>query len=333
MATTISAAFNRFSLDAVDLPADVTRSARSRRDYLTDSLTRLAKSDPTFSLLKGSFVPYGSFARRTKIQPLDDIDLLVILSDRGVRESVTRTAPIIHRVKVEEAKSPLAPFADEAGHVNSVLVLNRMKKALGSLHHYKRAAVKRNHQALTLSLTSHDWVFDLVPAVPVKTPQGKTKHFLIPDGGGHWMRTDPRKDADLLTKTNAGHGQRLLPVIRLLKMWNRRTSKPCLPSFLFEVLVLRAFDGSQTIESAPESVAHFFRVCPALLRCACPSPTGFGAALDAGITMETRRKVIAAMGITENLAMEALRHEQKGDHAKAITCWRKVFGDKFPAYH
>lgn len=333
MATTVSAAFSRFSLDTVDLPASVTRSARSRRDYLTGSLSRLAKSDADFSFLTGTVVPYGSFARRTKIQPLDDIDLLMILSDRGIRESVTRTTPITHRVKVEGAKAPLAPFADEASHVNSVLVLNRMKKALGSLHHYKLATVKRNHQALTLSLTSHDWVFDLVPAVPVKTPRGKTKHFLIPNGSGQWMRTDPRKDADLVTKTNAHHGQRLLPVVRLLKLWNRRTSKPRLPSFLFEVLILRAFGGCSPIGSAPEAVAHFFWACPALLRAACSSPTGFGADLDAGITAEMKRRVIAAMGAAERLAQEAMRHEQKGDHAKAITCWRKVFGDKFPAYH
>ncbi len=332
MPVTVSAAFNRFSFDVVDLPTDVTRSARSRRDYLTDNLTRLAKSDPSFSFLKGTFVPFGSLARRTKIQPLDDIDLLIILSDRGVRGSVTRTTPIMHRVKVQESKSPLALFADDAGHVNSVLVLNRMKKALGGLHHYKLAAVKRNRQALTLSLASHVWVFDLVPAVPIKSPQGKIKHFLIPDGAGQWMRTDPRQDATVLTKTNAHHGQRLLPVVRLLKMWNRRTSKPRLPSFLFEVLVLRVFDKSSTVEYAPQAVAKFFAECPAFLNAGCPSPTGFGTPLDDGVSKEAKQKVIAAMHAAENLAREALQYEQKAEYAKAIACWRKVFGERFPTY-
>ena len=332
MSTTVTVAFNRFMQDTVDLPAAVTRSARSRRDYLSDSLTRLAKADPDFTFLKGDFVPYGSFTRRTKIQPLDDIDLLVVVSDRGIREAVTRNVPIVHRVKIENAKAPLARFASEEGYVNSILVLNRVKTALGKLHHYKRAAVKRNYQAVSLSLTSHDWTFDLVPAVPVKTPQGKVKYFLIPDGSGQWMRTDPRKDADLVTKTNARQNQKLLPVIRMLKVWNRRTSKPRLASFLFEVYVLRSFSTVPAMESAPQAVAQFFRECPTLLNGPCPSPAGLGTDLDADLSADKRGRVIAAMHVVAKISQEALRHEQKGEQAQAIACWRKVFGERFPAH-
>jgi len=86
-----------------------------------------------------------------------------------------------------------------------------------------------------------------------------------------------------VTRTNVYHGQKPLPVIRLLKLWNRRTKKPRLPSFLFEVLVLRAFDRFPTIESALEVVAHFFWACPALLRAARPFQLVIGSAIASGM--------------------------------------------------
>lgn len=255
-----------------------------------------------------------------------------MLSGRGIRESVTRITPITHRMKVEEGKAPLALFADDEGYVNSILVLNRIKIAIGLLHHYKNAAVKRNHQAVTVRVPSHDWTFDLVPAVPGPTSKGHARHFLIPDGTGQWMRTDPCKDAYMVTKTNSAHGKQLLPVIRLLKFWNRRTSKPQLQSFYLEVLALRVFAGTTPVERAPEALARFFHDCPALLNATCPSPTGHGPDLDATVSRESEQKIIAAMKAAEALAREALQHERKEEHKQAIVCWRKVFGEKFPSY-
>ena len=78
MASTVNTAFTEFLRDTVNLDADQTKDARSSRDWLIGQTNRLPDRFSDFPFLVDDYhLNYGSFARRTKIQPLNDIDLLI----------------------------------------------------------------------------------------------------------------------------------------------------------------------------------------------------------------------------------------------------------------
>ena len=80
---TSAQAFEQFRSEKVDLePVDVDKARRSR-DYLKDQLVRINNGDSSFPRLTGEFMAYGSFARKTKVRPLDDLDMLVMLQGQS----------------------------------------------------------------------------------------------------------------------------------------------------------------------------------------------------------------------------------------------------------
>ncbi len=186
--------------------------------------------------------------------------------------------------------------------------------------------------AVTLALSSRSWVFDIVPAVAVTDYAGAIKHYLIPDGKGQWMRTDPQIDTTNVTTVNTRHSGTLLPTLRLLKYWNRRTTKPRLPSYYFETLVLKTFASGSVITDYPAAVKRFFDNGSTYLWSSCPDPKRLGPALDAAVDYTTKTKVAEAMKEAATWARYATRYDGQSDPKNAIYWWGKVFGSAFPAY-
>lgn len=83
MSYTVDISFNAFRANTVDLDSEEVKRARASRDYLVGQINILANNDGTFPRLAGYYKPFGSFARSTKIRPLDDIDLLLACNGKG----------------------------------------------------------------------------------------------------------------------------------------------------------------------------------------------------------------------------------------------------------
>ncbi|MCW5968649.1 MAG: hypothetical protein KIT57_09055 [Blastocatellales bacterium] len=332
MAYTVWGAFDKFRGNTVDIDPSVSRRAKSSRDYLFDQLKTLAKDDPYFPRLTGSYIPYGSFARKTKIRPLDDIDFLLLLNGQGTQSQAYSGDPYTYWLKITSTTAPLSLFPDDHDYVNSTKVLNKIKGSLALVSSYRKAETKKNMQAVTLNLISYDWAFDIVPAVPISDSSGATAYYLIPNGRGDWIRTDPRIDAANVTKVNTWHGGNFLPTIRLLKYWNWRTHKPRLSSYYFENLALKVFQYASKISSYHKAVKYFFDFCPSYLMASCPDPKNLGPALDADVDWDTKQKVSTAMTDAATLAGYALWYEGQDKHQEAINNWRRIFGPEFPTY-
>lgn len=332
MSFTVWGAFNSFREDTVDLPQAQTQTGRASRDYLFEQLKKLPPKYPWFPRLTGTYVPYGSFARSIKIRPLDDIDVLVLLTGTGTEVTTGSTNPHTIWLRVVATSAPLSMFPDGHGYVNSTKVLDAFKAALSDVPVYAKAEIKRDGQAVTLSLASYPWSFDVVPAVPVTNGQGGYSHFLIPNGSGDWTATDPRRDAERATIENKRHGGELLPVIRLLKYWNRRIHKPRLPSYYFENLVINTFRSEPRIADYGSAVSQFMSSCSTSLWMPCPDPKALGAALDAGIPADTKQKVADAMKEAATFASYATMYTSQGDAKTAIYWWGRIFGTEYPQY-
>ena len=332
MVYTVWGAFDRFRKDTVDLPPDITKKARTSRDYLFNQINTLANNNADFPKLKGGYRSFGSFARKTKIQPLDDVDVLILLDGGNTEEQSSYIEPYTYYLKAKDALAPLYLFTDDDNYVNSTKILNKIKSHLSSISNYQKAEIKKTMQAITLNLKSYDWVFDIVPAVPVYNYSGSIAYYLIPDGKGKWIRTDPRVDSDNVTKINSKHNGKFLPTLRLLKYWNRRTHKPRLQSYYFETLAIKVFQYASSINDFPTAIKYFFDNCPIYINQICADPKGLGGALDLYVSQDTKDKVIAAMSDASTSAGYALMYEADSNGDKAIYWWGRVFGSEFPSY-
>src|SRR5690606_21089327 len=84
MPTNVNVAFAGFRRDVVDLDQGETVKARGSRDWLVDQIAAFPEADKAFPLpYEEMHTYYGSFHRRTKIRPLDDVDLISCLHAHG----------------------------------------------------------------------------------------------------------------------------------------------------------------------------------------------------------------------------------------------------------
>lgn len=83
MASTVNTAFAEFLKNTVNLDQDQTKTARSSRDWLVNQIHGFSGNDGFPILYNEMDIFFGSFARRTKIRELDDIDIMIALNAQG----------------------------------------------------------------------------------------------------------------------------------------------------------------------------------------------------------------------------------------------------------
>lgn len=332
MSYTVWGAFDSFRSNTVDLNSNISKTARSSRDYLFEQIKKLAAQDNCFPNIL-SYIAFGSFARKTRIRPLADIDIMPIMN--GNRTSCLNSyIPYVYLLKIVDRYAPLANFDDGYGCVNSTKVLNRLKTLLSSVPNYRKAELKKNMQAVTLNLISYTWVFDIVPSVILLDVYGNISCYLIPDGKGNWIKTDPSIDQINITRVNQQNSNKFIPTLRLLKYWNKRTHKPVLPSYYFETIAIKTFDYSSTIGSYQSAINFFFKNCTTYLWNPCQDPKNLGHNLDSDVSYDTKRKVADAIEEAKKFSDYALMYENQNppDYKNAIYWWCRVFGSEFPEY-
>lgn len=331
MASTTPAAFREFKTFVVNLDPEVSKKARKSRSWLVDQI-RTIKSDTDVlpDLYTDKDIFYGSFARNTKIRELDDVDLLICLKALGTTYSYD-AGRIILRVPDGITLSELCH--DNSNLLNSRKVINRFVKRLKGVDNYKKADVHRDGCAAVLDLTSHSWSFDIVPSF-FTTPDsfGRT-YYVIPDGDGHWMKTDPRIDQERTTSINQAHDGKVLDLIRIAKYWNARSTAPAMRSYLFECLILEYCSAKTTKvgDSLGSELALALQSISRSVRSSVSDPTGI--ANDINDLTESQREAISARAATDaEKGVAAVIAEMSGDHEESIRLWTEVLGPEFPSY-
>jgi hypothetical protein len=328
MATTVNSAFNKFMSDSVNLDSNKTIKARSSRDFLIGQVKGLKDFFPLYS---DKDINFGSFARRTKIRPLDDIDMIFTLSANGCtwEESFGGIVYINTPIESPEYKN----FRhDNSYRLNSRKVINYFVSKLAGLSHYERSELHRNLNAATLKLSSYDWNFDVVPAFfTAEDEQGKT-FYLIPDGAGHWLKTDPRLDRQRVTDINQQCGGYVLNAIRAIKYWQRRATMPSMSSYLLENLILNFFEEKG--EASPFvdiNIINALYYMKDKIWSNVNDPKGIQGNLNT-LAWDDKFKISYKAETDFNIALAAHEFERAGEHKRAIGEWRRVFGNDFPQY-
>lgn len=329
MAKTVNTAFNEFNTDSVNLMKERTEQAGSSRDWLLKQLASLPEKENDFPVLWSSYdIKFGSFARNTKIRPLDDIDLMLGLKGDGASYNMINygTKYTIH---TNNESSNLYKYRNDVdGSINSIKIVNKLVSSLNNISHYEKAVIHRRQEAATLKLTSYEWNFDIVPAFYTDTG-----YYLIPDGQGDWKATDPRIDQTRITETNQKYNGNVLQLVRTLKYWNKRPNMPTIPSYLFENIIINFCNSRDSLsEYIDYNLINFWFYLKNAIYNSVSDPKGFAGNLnDLGSEQKTRisEKANEAYG----KGYEAYVYEsQEKNQEKAINKWREIFGDDFPKY-
>lgn len=326
---TINGAFRTFMLSSVRLPSTQVAAARTSRDWLLKQVNGLSANDSAFPLLyPDAHLHFGSFARRTKCRPLDDIDLMVGIAALGgiYQDDGLGTCRIIlpdgHR---------LARCRDAEGFLNSRQVVNQFTQSLAAVPSYRQATLNRRGSAAVLDLDSYPWVFDVVPAF-LTTPEwdGRT-YFLIPDGKGHWRKTDPRIDRDRATRINQEHGGYVLDVVRLVKLWVKRKWGLQLGSYLTEALVLAYYStpGVSADQYMDSNLRDVLGGMATLVQSDVQDPKGIDGNIN-HLSFTDRMKASEAFSAAATQCGEAIALEQSNP-TKAVRLWQALLGEEFGA--
>jgi hypothetical protein len=242
-----------------------------------------------------SFVT-GSYRRGTLIAPLSkaDIDIFVILD------------PSYH---------------SSDGYAN---LIDRVKRVLKGTYP-STPEISRNGQAVTITFT--DFTVDVVPGF-----HRQGGGYLIPDSVmKRWIETDPTQHVTIWNNANAAHFQQLVPVIRMIKQWNRAHSA-LLRSFHLETLVLQILNNV-TISDLPSAARFVFDKAREACKFVVNDPAGYGGNIAAYLdTQEKVAEIVKRFETAYTQAVEAERLAAANQLPAAFVKWRTVFGDSFPAY-
>jgi hypothetical protein len=185
--------------------------------------------------------------------------------------------------------------------------------------------ISRNGQAVTIRFT--DFVVDVVPGF-----NRKDGGYLIPNALTRtWISTDPKKHVELVTAANAAHNNDFVPLVKMIKAWNKTIGKP-FRSFHLEVLALEILNRV-AISDFPSGVRFYFDKGRARIAEQNPDPAGYGGDVGGYInSQEAVREAAARFQLAYDRAIKAEDYARRGLVREAVEMWRKIFGDYFPVY-
>lgn len=332
MAKTVNEAFSIFLRDYVNLDSDETQRARASRDWLLSQIHLFPGKDITFPrLYSEKDIFFGSFARRTKKRKLDDIDMMIALSaEGGVYHEFTDRIEIYVSNSTNKLK---ALCFDNTNTLNSRKIINKVINSLSQVPQYEKAEITRDMEAATLKLRSYYWKFDLIPCFFTQKDWLNRNYYLIPDGQGHWKKTDPRIDRNRVTDINQHHDGNVLNVIRLMKYWNKRQTMPSMSSYLIENMILDFYSTQYTKASGyvDLEVPKVLKYIQTSIFYSVDDPKRIQGNINQ-LSREDQDKISKRAYFDYLRASEARALEDDGDHKLSIAKWGEIFGLNFPTY-
>ncbi|MGL5055856.1 MAG: SMODS domain-containing nucleotidyltransferase [Fusobacteriaceae bacterium] len=318
----------KFINESINIEDEKMKVARRSRDWLKGKIESFTETDSDFpKFYKERHVDFGSFTRKTKIKKLDDIDMMFCISAEG-----TTYSQEIDKVRMnvpETAEKLLKLCHPGTKELNSRKVVEIFKKNLGKVAQYNSNYITRNQEAATLYLQSYGLNFDIVPCF-----FATDDFYIIPDGNGHWKKTDPRKDRDRVTYINQQKEGKVLEVIRLLKYWNRRPTMPLMGSYLLENIVLKYYFENKVgnMMSVWEEFLELLKYIESSIYCSIEDPKGFQGNLN-NLSLDDKYKIFSKAQSDSDIVKEILQLSKNSskDNLKAINALtEKVLGKDFP---
>lgn len=180
----------------------------NQRQKIKSSHTHLRQNNLSpLQYVDGSFLT-GSCKRRTMIKPPNDVDMFVLIN---------------------HSRYEITPNA----------VLNKLKRNLSNS--YPNSIVRQDKPCIVLDF--HHCKFELTPAIKVNQYLGFS-YYIPTQGGNTWMQVeDPRKLEQRLSHANQRLDRKLIPLIKMMKVYKRINNIQGKKSFELENLAINSLQS------------------------------------------------------------------------------------------
>jgi len=287
---TVTEAFQTFKSE-LELP--------ERKQKLAASAQQDIRSRVANHLYVADSLLTGSYARYTKINPLNDIDVLFIRNRERVGLSTDGSGIFSGRAldEVSDAVNKAYPFT---------------------------ATVKKQSRSVNVQISGLDFGFDLIPAW-LRNPDG----YWIPDTDlNSWLPTNPDAHARIMTQANDRCDGRLKPVIKMVKHWSRNNYDH-IRSFHLELICADIFSREQ-LTNFPIGVAIVLVRLPNYIGRQVMDPVYGVSRVDRPLSADEKTNLLLRTNSDAQNSVDALKLEAAGRHSEAIEKWKYIFLGGFP---
>jgi len=237
----------------------------------------------------------GSYARSTMISPLlkSDIDIFIVLDSKYYYDNTP--SKLLDKLRTALIKTyPTTP------------------------------KISRNGQAVTITFT--DFKVDVVPCF-----NRKGGGYLIPDAiSDKWIETNPTIHHSHLTDANSWHDGNLIPLIKMIKGWNRCTNDS-FNGFYLELLTKKILT-SIIITDYSSGVRYFFDKGREFIQYTINDPANYGDQVNGLNKVRNVKDAIKKFETAYNRSLKAEEYAANGNIELAFKEWQKIFPEYFPVY-
>ena len=231
------------------------------------------------------YYKFGSIQRKTKIKPLDDVDIIYVVGT--AEKQIGSNMHTITNCSLSFGPEKHQP----ENNISSIILLNDLRSAISET--YSRSEVRRNQEVVNVYLSSYEVGFDIVPAFDI-TNMG---YLLIPAGKGNhnWKETKPQAGVDFFNSANTRHNGLLRNVIKIIKYWFKKKKIKTPGSYHLESVLCYAFNASFTVYDSLSNALYYAysNINYSNYLITCPDPTYMNRLLDSGLSTEDTNKIIA----------------------------------------
>ncbi|MBW0110345.1 nucleotidyltransferase [Pseudonocardia sp. KRD-182] len=290
MTRTVNKAFQELDTN-LNLDRLVRFQAQELHNAIRDGLTAAGR-------IAGSFLQ-GSFARKTMLKPLKDVDIVCLLHDHLWEEFCSAVGP---GKVMESFKLPIEEWRPG------------VQFDVGD---------EPAGKALRVTLPDVEFTFDLVPAF-----EQDDDYVLIGDRfEGAWMTSNTRIQLKRVSDRNQAIGGRFVHQVRQAKQLTKHYDDlGFVTGIVVESLAYAAIDRGMTDKAA---ITQFLEHARAAVNGPILEPAGEDD-VTAKWTNEDRETAARVYAKAYSQATEALELEAAGDTDASIDVWHSLFGDAFP---
>jgi hypothetical protein len=338
----IDAAFDDLLGKEINISKALRTKASESQIHLRDFLCSEASRDSAFpTVLSRADTDFlgGSFARHTKNWPLDDIDVYLPLDGWNlIYLSVGRRLPYVVRSDGSRSFNPLLlPRWMDGIYISSAKVVSEFARALRR-HYPAETRISSNGTCVTVRMTHGETQdadglgYDVVPCFSLKPDDpNELEFYLMPDGRGGWMKTNPKLDTDISDILQNFNRKFYRKVVKLIKYWNQVQLDAAFSSYYLEFAICRLFlarkSSNQLIASVSEGLALGFESLLTAYKSGDQTSWIVGAPpiQSPGLTDIQ----LGILDLVQSRAELAWNYEQANREADALRHWNMVFGQAF----
>jgi hypothetical protein len=203
--------------------------------------------------------------------------------------------------------------------------LGRFKKILDAA--YPKTPCRVDQHCVTMKLK--EFRLDVVPAF-----QMNDGSYSIPDTHvGRWTATNPVAFANSITETNKNMNGTFVPLIKMVKGWNRESGWP-IKSFHLECMLYSHYRDYTKPYTYSSTLKVFFEALPEYLASQCYDPIAgerVDSYMDGGGFITNRARAIAKAKAAAAAASDAFGWEGWFERT-SIEEWKALLGEFFPSY-